>query len=359
MRFTNVLVLALVALIPALGSADTCPPTATIGGPAALAQPLTKALIARGVQIEPAGLPAGSCPLLDVQVAAAPGGLKVAITDPWGRRAERSLADVLTAATLIETWARMDLLQTTETSSAAAVPAAPVMLTPPLVAPTVAPATSEAAPLVVPTTPAVDAAPAAEAPAAEEVTEAGAEDAAGAEAAATGDAPAELALVPERSRVLIDLAGEMGVSRSRQVWTGSSLTACVRVGITCVGALGRFSFGDGGDHRIDGLGLIAVPLSLGRLTLSPSIGAGLGVHQRDGQGFGRRGRGFDFDDFDDGDSTQLRVEARLGLSFRVRETLHVELGASASTSPRFGGRFLGSAEDTIVRGSVGLLWGTP
>ncbi len=356
MRFTNVLALALVALTPALGRADTCPPTATIGGPAALAQPLTKALVARGVQIEPAGLPAGPCPSLDVQVAATPGGFRVVIVDPWGRRAERALADVATAATLIETWARMELLSVTDTSSAA-VPAAPVMVPPPPVTPTIEPA------------PAVEPAggASAAAPGAETATRAASPDEAAPEPideelAASADGPADLALVPERSRLLVDLSGELGVARSREVWTGSALSACVRIGFTCVGALGRFAFAGDGDHRIDGLGIIAVPISLGRLTINPAIGAGVGMLQQE-RGFGGGGRGRDRgrggDDDDERDSTKLRVEARLGLSLRLAETLHAELGASASTAPRFDRRFLGSAEDTIVRASVGLLWGAP
>lgn len=349
MRLTNVMVVAALLAVPVAGRADSCPPTAVIGGPPALAAPLTRALVSRGVQIEPAGIPAGPCPSLNVDVVAAPEGLRVTITDPWGRRAERALANVLTAATLIEAWARMDLLQGVATSSTGAAPVAPLTPVAPLsssapaVAPEAAPAvaTTEAAAPVPADTP-EEAAPAA------------------GDAVLDSAAPeASLSLLePESTRLLIDATGELGVSRTRSVWAGTAVTACVRLGAVCLGGLGRFAMSRG-EVRFDGLGLVALPITLGRLTLQPAVGAGVGAElERRGRG---RGRG-DFADFGgpDGDA-RFRAEVRLDLSYRFSDSFHALLGASASAAPDLGrgGSLLGPSDQTMVRGHVGLMWGVP
>jgi hypothetical protein len=350
MRLTNVMVVAALLAVPAAGRAESCPPTAVIGGPPALAAPLTRALVSRGVQIEPAGIPAGPCPSLNVDVVAAPEGMRVTITDPWGRRADRALANVLTAATLIEAWARMDLLQGVATSSTSAEPAAPLAPVAPLSssAPAVAP---EAAPAVA-TTEAAAPVPA---------------DTPQEAAPAPGDAVLDSAapeeslslLEPESTRLLIDATGELGVSRTRDVWAGSAVTACVRLGAVCLGGLGRFATARGG-VRFDGLGLVALPIALGRLTLQPALGAGVGV-QLEQRGRGGRGRG-GFADFGGGDGdARLRTEVRLDLSYRFSDSFHVLLGASASAAPNLdgGGSLLGPADETVLRGHVGLMWGVP
>lgn len=341
------MVVAALLAVPVTGRAQSCPPTAVIGGPPALAAPLTRALVSRGVQIEPAGLPAGPCPSLSVEVAAAPEGMRVTITDPWGRRAERALANVLTAATLIEAWARMDLLQGVATSSTGAAPLTPVG---PL---------SSSAPAAAPeaTAPAVASTEAA-APVPEDTPE---------EAApAPGDAvldsatpdPSLSLLEPESTRLLIDATGELGVSRNRDVWAGTAVTACVRLGAVCLGGLGRFATGRG-EVRFDGLGLVALPIALGRLTLQPAVGAGVGV-ELDQRGRGR-GRG-SFADFGGGDGdARFRAEVRLDLSYRFSDSFHALLGASASAAPELGrgGSLLGPSDETMVRGHVGLMWGVP
>lgn len=336
------MVVAALLAVPAAGRADTCPPTAVIGGPAALAAPLTRALVSRGVQIEPAGLPAGPCPSLAVDVVAAPEGLRVTITDPWGRRAERALANVLTAATLIEAWARMDLLQGVATSSTGAVPVAPLSSS--------APAAAEAAPAPVVVTEAAATTPA-DTP----------EEAVPAPGDAVLDSAAPEAslslLEPESSRLLIDATGELGVSRKRDVWAGTAVTACVRLGAVCLGGLGRFATARG-EVRFDGLGLVALPIALGRLTLQPAVGAGIGVElERRGRG---RGRG-DFADFGGDGDARFRAEVRLDLSYRFSDSFHALLGASASSAPDLGrgGSLLGPADQTMVRGHVGLMWGVP
>lgn len=336
MRTTNVLLWLSVVAFPSAAFAETCPPTAVVSGPKGLVRSLTQALMARGVQIEPAGLPPGACPALDVAVALAAAGLQVRITDPWGRRADRALANVLTAATLIEVWARMDLLAS-ETSTTAAVDPTPLVGAE---APVIAAATTASASI-------------APAPAAAPVAEIGDDDGTERELATqmSHDSPRDLAGgAPQPSTLLLDVAGEVGIARDRRVWSGSALGACMRIGFTCVGALGRFAFSRGGDYRIDGLGLVTVPIGLGRFTLTPGVGVGAGVELERGQ---RRGG-------PDG-SLDLRVEGRFGLGFRITDSLHAELGASASTSPRLRGRggFLGGADDTIVRASLGIMWGSP
>ena len=350
MRLTNVMVVAALLAVPAAGRADSCPPTAVIGGPPALAAPLTRALVSRGVQIEPAGIPAGPCPSLNVDVVAAPEGMRVTITDPWGRRAERALANVLTAATLIEAWARMDLLQGAATSSTSAAPVAPVAPVAPLSSTTPAVVPEVAAPVVA-TTETAEPVPA---------------DTPEEAAPAAGDAMLDRApedaslslLEPESTRLLIDATGELGVSRTRSVWAGTAVTACVRLGAVCLGGLGRFALSRG-EVRFDGLGLVALPITLGRLTLQPAVGAGVGAElERRGRG---RGRG-DFADFGgpDGDA-RFRAEVRLDLSYRFSDSFHALLGASASAAPDLGrgGSLLGPSDQTMVRGHVGLMWGVP
>ncbi|MBK6689812.1 MAG: hypothetical protein IPG45_35430 [Deltaproteobacteria bacterium] len=312
----------LLANTPAAAAGEGCPPTVALSGPGEVVRSLTAALVARGVRVEPSEVPPGSCERLAVTLTTSAEGVKVGIVDPWGRSTERTVKELLTSASLIESWARLDLLDGVSTSSAGPVKAAAA---PPARAP------------VVPAEPAPP-------------------------APAVGNLETTAAQEVEPNLSLRVLA-EGGVARDRSRWMGASIGACAHLGFLCLGLQGRYAKSDRGADAAEGLLILEAPITLGILTLRPGIGAGAGwtredrsvvMLQRGEQDrelrVGRPSRG------DDGFGA--RAEARLGLSLNLSDHFGVELGASASAIPelRRGARGLFDPEQAVLRAQGGLVW---
>lgn len=317
-----VMALGLLANTPA-AAAEVCPPTVALSGPGEVVRSLTAALVARGVRVEPGELPPGECERLAVTLSPSAEGVKVGIVDPWGRSTERTVKELLTSASLIESWARLDLLDGVSTSS-------------------IAPERAAAAPPArVPVAPAESAAPA-EARSALETT----------------NAPE---VTPNLSlRVL----AEGGVSRDRQKWMGGSVAACAHLGFLCLGLAGRYARGEQGQNAAEALLILEAPITLGLVTFTPGLGAGAGwlSGDRGGRGGGviLRGREDRFMRGMNLDTAGLgpRAEARLGLALNFTDHLGIELGASASAIPelRRGARGLFDPEQAVLRAQGGLVW---
>lgn len=302
-----------------LRAAESCPPSAVVRGPARAAEEMTKALVDRGVRVEPPGLPPGPCGALDVELSEVDGGLRVKIADAWGRTAERDVQSALTAVALVESWARMDLLES----------AAPA--TPP-----VASAKGGAAPARSPLAPVAGSA-----------------------------APPVPRESDRHSHVLMHLAAERGRGRDHDEWHGINATVCGRIGIVCLGAAARYGesshSGEGRKKGSDVLMTLDIPIALGRLSLTPGIGAGGGwtgidlrdLGCKDGSCRGAlrgHGRAIALDE------RGPRGEVHLTAALRLFGRLHVEIGGSATagipTEQEPDGR-------VIVRARAGLLWGLP
>jgi len=213
--------LALLFLTPPASDAS-CPPAAHLDGARRLVGAVGHVLRAHGVIVDPASC---SSAAVRVSIEAPPRGapLTLHIRDRFGRASDREVADVDTAASLIETWALR------EDESLVAPPALPPV-------------------------PAVVAAPKAVAPAA---------------------AP-----------WVVDVSIEAAAASDASVWYGPTLGACGRVGRLCVGGRARVArdAGTGGppdDHvytrtDVDVLATVGTTLGSGPLTLTPQIGVGAG-----------------------------------------------------------------------------------
>ncbi|MFO0728332.1 MAG: hypothetical protein U1E65_31415 [Myxococcota bacterium] len=315
------------AIGPRAEAAEQCPPTAVVSGPPALAQELTRALIERGVHVEPAGLPPGDCAPLTVAVSALDGSLGVSIADAWGRTAERKVKDPRTAATLIESWAKMALLDGAARPTSTTTPAITAAAEPPAPAAEVQPAV-EAAPLA---EPAPEPAP---------------------------EAKVQAMTPPPAPTIspLFRLTAEGGIGRDTTKWLGVSAAACARLGVTCLGIGARYAISQERQSAIDALAIFDVPIKLGPVTLSPGVGLGVGwLSPREQMGF------FFGHGSQDDARLSLRAEMHLALTVHLRERLSLEAGMVATAAPRFGHgeELFGDTHLTIVRGQAGLVWGLP
>lgn len=210
---------------------DPCPPAAAITGDPDVVRAIETVLQARGVDI---GSPttdaafAAACPRVAAEVRIAPTGwLEVSVTDGDGRQTRRIAEDIAAAATVIESWARRDLLD-------------------PLIAPrgVLAVMSFEAATL----------------------------------ASAT---------VPRESRSQFSLSGgaEAGMSNDGALWTGLRVRGCVSVSTICIGGtlqLGIDTQARGASKTLEtartAMALTVTaerPLRHGSVVLSPGIGVGL------------------------------------------------------------------------------------
>lgn len=218
---TAMLALLYVAL-PAAASGGACPPAAHLDGAHRLIGLVSQILRAHGVVIDPA---ACSDATVRVSIEAPRRGapLMLHIRDRFGRASEREVADVDTAASLIETWA----LQEDQ-----------ALVTPPVltVAPTVVAAPPDAA-----------------------------RDAWG------------WALLA---------SAETAAASDGSLWYGATVSGCGRIGALCVGGRARLErdSGAGGppDDRVysrtdlDVLATVGTTLGHARMTVSPALGIGVG-----------------------------------------------------------------------------------
>ena len=206
----------------AAASDASCPPAAHLDGARRLVGAVGRVLRAHGVIVDPASC---SSAAVRVSIEAPPRGapLTLHIQNRFGRASDREVADVDTAASLIETWALR------EDESLVAPPA----LTP---------------------VPAVVAAP--------------------------------KAVVPAAAPWVVDASLEAATTSDASVWYGPTLGACGRVGRLCVGGRARVArdAGVGGppDDRVytrtdvDVLATVGTKLGSGPVTLTPQIGVGAG-----------------------------------------------------------------------------------
>lgn len=311
-----------------------CPPTAVISGEKAAAQELTKALVVRGLRVEPEGLPPGPCGVLQVRALVVPEGFAIWIGDPWGRTAERTVRDLLTAATLVESWARMDLLEGVNTTTTTSEPRPPAP----------EPALEGAAPTAsVIATSTRAAAPAAPTPQTHAISAAGS---------------TERLATP----LLLQIGGEAGVGADRTKWIGAALSACGRLGAFCLGPTARYAVSEHRQHSVDVLLDLRAPISFGTLTLTPHLGAGGGWISR-AQSGDDCDFGFCRSSFRDREAGSeglgLRAAAGLTASLRLFDALHLQVGATGSAGAILRRRVAVDPHLTIVRAQTGLLWGVP
>lgn len=202
-------------------SSGACAPAVQVEGDPALSSAVSAALRARGV----ASQPSAGCPVTRVSLQGSELHIVVLLRDEI-RRAERVVADRDTAVALIESWVRSDLSAPLLLSAVLPSPAAP--------APEPPPALSSPAP-------AVSARPAASAAA------------------------------------YFDVGGDV----TGRPWLGANLRGCGRLYRLCLGGSWRTLAQIGNESR-DGrriatefLALVALPLTWGRLSLTPSLGLGV------------------------------------------------------------------------------------
>jgi hypothetical protein len=213
---------ALVAVVALAASvrawAAPCPPSAVVIGDDALVADVNVELRARGIGID-GGVP---CTVL-AEIVADGDHLRVTISDPDGRRVERTAANARTAATAIESWARRDVGD-------------------PLLEIHAVPTRTEP----------------------------------------SAEVPSE---VPSRAPSFeVGAALDTGVSGDGGLWSGGRARACVMVGGLCVGALVRFAVDTAvaGDtvllesdrHALDLAVAVELPRDLGHWWIAPGAGVG-------------------------------------------------------------------------------------
>lgn len=266
--------------------AAECGPTVILEGEAGLVQTVGRTLRHRGIAVEgPGSGEEDECPAVRAEVTRRGARLDVIVLAQEVRRSERLVEDTATAATLIESWARSDISA-------------------PLLVGHWVPRPPDAA------TP-------------EEVV-----------------SPA----LPRRHLLALHVyaRAEVAVGNTGALWPGGSFGGCVRVGPTCIGLRLRI----GGDARAvtngdlaalrlatDMLATLDVPVRLGRWTLWPGVGLGVGwlrtaLANDDGDA-GTVGDG--------GIRTDLHLDASYAL-------LH---GLALDVSLSLGGAFLGSGDVSL------------
>jgi hypothetical protein len=208
--------------------AEACPPAVALTGDAALVTVVRDLLGARGITHD-----TPRCPAVRARIERRGTLLVVGIDRPDGAPIERSVSELATAATVIESWTRSDV-------------AAPLLATRELPAP-----------------PALPALPALEA-----------------------GAPAVVsAAPPAASGIQLYAAEETSFASDRTVWEGMQLGACIMLGPICASA--RMHGGKVISQPSSWTGLtrkgaevyagIDVPIALGRTRLTPGFAAGYGT----------------------------------------------------------------------------------
>lgn len=208
-------VLALVSAGLGVARAAPCRATAVLGGDGELVTQVGEALARRGI----ATSETANCPSALARLEQRDRAVVVTVTDPDGRRSERTFADVEATAALIESWARQDL------NASALLGFAPAAASEP------------------------------------------------------GAVTAMLAAPPPHERLAIAAAFETSVAFAGTTWLGARASACVRVGPLCAGATTRF-LANGDHHSTDVLAGVELPIALGaRAWLVPGVAAGGGWFQ--------------------------------------------------------------------------------
>lgn len=245
--------LAVVAVPSPAPAAADCIPSGDLRGDAELIGELVSILGERGLAIG-AGGPCGAV-AITVERADAGDGLRVT-RDPDGPSAESRLApDVRAAATVIESWLRVDL----------------------------------AAPLLA------------------ERAVAG---------AAIDEAAADVTSASTTTRALsLGASAQIGVGADGSTWSGIQLSGCVNINVICVGAIVRAARDNktGGDsERLDGdrtafdtVFTVDVPFRRDRWALTPGVGVGQGAITAT------------LADGEDEDLAGIRLRAHVGVGYRL------------------------------------------
>lgn len=299
-----------------------CPPVALVEGPAPIAGPTRAILREHGVRSQPSGdsdtaESAGDAPacrgrLLRASFLASadPGAYTLRIDDGLGRLSDREAADPETAASLIESW----LL---DEDAALLVPK-----------PEPKPAAREQEP-----------------------------------AAIARGAPSEPPPATAAAGWRLFGAGEVSTDSDATRWYGGSASACRSFGLICGGGRARLLRAQGwqnyyGEERnetgADALVLAAIPLRMGRVTIFPVAGIGVGVTRFVAVG-----------DWDVMTRNRLFLRSDLSLILDVaiarRWSVFAEVGTSAAQQlggdqrePSPGPTPGRGASDLLVRGAVGV-----
>lgn len=262
-------------------AAPTCPPAVIVAGDVAATKRITELLAARTI-----APPTEGCPAVRASIEPFGGELLVSILDLDGRRTQREVADVETAAALIESF----------TLSALPAPA----VSTPLPAPPAPPAPHD-----------------------------------------LDEQPAILVThIGDKRLVRGALAAslESSLASDGSVWLGVKVRACVDLGPLCVGGAARFSRDaelTGSAERTETarsesavLLTAEWPIMRGRWSIAPGLGIGVGwVHLR------RDVMSGDGDQQLELDTGGLRGEARVGISVPIGRSIALTFGGALGIAP--------------------------
>jgi hypothetical protein len=316
-RSAFVVAVTVVAIPGGRAAAATCVPAVLLAGAPGLTHSVAMSLARSGI----ASREVAGCPPVRVWLVGLDGAIAVTIEDGYGRRSERHVASVETAAALVETWARGDLPDDLLTR-----PPAPDTT----VAPLTPPVTLAAAP------------------------------------------------PPLLSRMFgVGVAGESSIASDATLWLGASAACCARIGPLCAGALARL----GADQGLSGvsrqrsatrLGFdvllgASVPLSLGRVSLAPGAGVGVGWlrSRAPATDAGGGAAGGQQEGDSENDSGGLRAEVSIAVLVPLARDLSLSIAAAVDLAP-LARAAQAQADDALprepwgyLRLGAGLRWGTP
>ena len=336
-----------------LAEAEVCSPSAALDGPASLVAEVARALRARELGTAP------RCANVEVRISGRPGAVTIDLRDRHGRRAIHAVAHVSTAATIIESWARLELsapllrapkLEAARPMSSSTGPAPSP--SPAAAAPSPSPVPS-AAPMGPAPSPEPSAAPIGAAPSPVPV-------ATDPKTATTPSLPAAAnttagsAEVTPRGDflVLLNASAEFGAGSSGDLLAGARFGACAMAGWVCLGLQGQVSGAvDNTPDAVEVGGLlaeVALPLRFGDFALAPAIAAGVGWFERDeprGSGGFGRGRG-------NQEWVDPILALRLQATYELGAGVALAADVSVSGDPLEGRHFAPS-----VRGGLGVRWG--
>jgi hypothetical protein len=287
--------------------AAPCPPTAVITGEEALVHSLFATDALSDVSAE--ALP--GCPAIWVTVTQQPAGLVVQIGDHLGRRYERTVGDVQTAAALVESWARGDTLMS-------ALPALDISGDP-------APSQTETPePLRSPPAPA------------------------GPESGSPAPKPA--------AGITVEIGFEYTMGADGSSWFGGQGYFCSTLGIACIGALirgaadptvtGRYRELTDIRASMDVLIIATLPIEVRRIRVSPLVGLGAGWVQTSREMPGEREMPDDEVDVKEASYGGVRLALSAMISINLVQGLFLDMAAGLTTS------FIAEEPKVIIEGET-------
>jgi hypothetical protein len=281
----------LVAALAGVARADTCPPAVELAGDPELVVAIARELAARGIAIGLAG-----CPSLRARVAWRGSELVVVVDNADGSASERSVSEVKTAATVIESFTRTDVAMPLLATRAIATPPAVTAIAPPIL-PARAP----------------------------------------------------------RPRFELAASLESAFANDGTTWVGGNLKICIKFGPACAAARMRSSrviegLGALGVERsmIELLIGVDVPIALGRMLLVPGFAGGLGGMETRASGMKRETGAF-----------RAEVHVALAIPIVHKLALEVSLGGGLGQQTDFdrSGVMVPAEPWGLVRTGVGLRYG--